>query len=181
MVAFAIAGAGILTYLSLSRDCKMVSMSDDEDCGAWSFIVGGLICILIGLLVLMSGYGAHIKYLAVTNCARSTVGILTIAYVPIGIIMMHSAGLVRDLRYGIDEDWVSVGLYTKLNAEAFCNPPATPDANDPCKDAVSPLAGDGPIFSRIRSMFHRSVRGPPSNAPPSSLTYTPRAGGPGGT
>jgi len=140
VVACSVTGAGVLTYMSLSRDCEMVAMGDDQDCGEWSFIAGGIIALLIACMTTLSLYGVHIQYLAVTNCARGTISVLTIIYIPMGILMMHSAGLVRDLGNKIDENWST--LYRELNAKSFCDPIATGFVDDPCKDKLEVEVAD---------------------------------------
>ena len=65
-------------------------------CRGWSYILGAVLALFIGLIDLLSLYGVHINYRAVTDCARSTIGFLTLCYVPIGVIMLHSAGAYHD-------------------------------------------------------------------------------------
>lgn len=132
--AISVTGSGALTFLSLSRDCEMVRQGGGESCGGWSYIVGAILSTVIGLLVILSLYGAHIQYRAVSDCARSSVGFLTLCYIPIGLIMLHSAGLVRSLRYAIDNKWEDISL--ELNAISYCFPDATLAADDPCKDEL---------------------------------------------
>lgn len=148
--AFAVTGSGFLTYMSLSRDCEMVRQGSGEGCGGWSYILGAVFAVFIGLIDLLSLYGVHINYRAVTDFARSTIGFLTLCYIPIGVIMLHSAGIIRSLRHVIDTNWEDI-MYD-LNAEEYCFPnEATMDKDDPCKDLLEEDVTDG--LGSIAALF----------------------------
>merc|ERR1719272_2771187 len=106
---------------------------------------------------MMSAYAFSIQYPSLARVMRALSITGMIIYIPFLGAMLIVAGVIRDIRWTVDESWPEI--VDTLNDDQFCTAFATTDPDDPCKDELLAVLEPDLKYALSMSIFLAAVGG----------------------